>query len=688
MVSLKWPLLSYSVILVILLTFSLCRLRETGDNNNVKMAEIIYNGNIGNPLREEIKRHLAGYADNTLPADTMKQINQVAQMNNEYLFDLTRQAAANGAKLICWGEGNCILLAGKEQETLNTGSRLANQYQIYLALALNVYYPRKNYPFENKIVMIGPKGEILGQYLKFHPIGSEEQLIRKGSGVPPIYSTPYGKMMDMICFDTDFTNYARQSGKKGADILIAPSDDWESIAVIRGDITRFRPLENGVTLIRPTSNGVSEVIDSKGRLLQCNNYFKSPNHLLYADIPVNGGVRTFYSKYGDWFVYVILLIGIFLVFQLISCRSINKWLVVAFSTVLFSCISCISFAQETTLSPQKVPADSVRGKRNILLPAFSYAPETSVALGTLYLHFFKTDSSSRISQNMLTALYTFKNQFILFDNLLGYMDQNKYLFNINSVFTKYPEYFYGIGSHTPSGAKQTVTYNEVHLDGSFDRQLLRNFYAGLKINYYNYYNIQYNKANNLVNEQYGIHGGQTVGVGFNMIYDTRDNVFSAAEGWYFSTSGMWNDKSLGGVYNYKTLDVDIRKFFRLTPTSVLAMQGVGMLKDGNVPFLQLSYLGGSTIMRGFYNGRYRDNDLLSAQVEYRKALSKKFGFVVFAGEGEVYNQFDKATISDFKTSYGFGLRKTLDVAQRLNLRMDLGFGNGSANFYVNIAEAF
>lgn len=38
-------------------------------------------------------------------------------------------------------------------------------------------------------------------------------------------------------------------------------------------------------------------------------------------------------------------------------------------------------------------------------------------------------------------------------------------------------------------------------------------------------------------------------------------------------------------------------------------------------------------MRGYYQGRYRDNDVVSGQVEYRRKLNWRHGYVLWLGAG-------------------------------------------------------
>jgi hypothetical protein len=53
----------------------------------------------------------------------------------------------------------------------------------------------------------------------------------------------------------------------------------------------------------------------------------------------------------------------------------------------------------------------------------------------------------------------------------------------------------------------------------------------------------------------------------------------------------------------------------------------------------LALLGGPETMRGYYMGRYRDKQLLAAQVEWRFSIWWRFIGVGFYGIGDVTNDF-------------------------------------------------
>ena len=134
--------------------------------------------------------------------------------------------------------------------------------------------------------------------------------------------------------------------------------------------------------------------------------------------------------------------------------------------------------------------------------------------------------------------------------------------------------------------------------------------------------------------------------------------------------------------------IDLRKYITVFRKQVLAFQTIININHGNTPIRSLSMLGGSGIMRGYYAGRYRDNNLYAIQAEYRAPLWWRFGIAGFAGLGEVSDKIKDAYLMGFKYSVGGGLRFAVKPKEKLNVRLDYGIGNKSTGYYFTIAESF
>jgi hypothetical protein len=329
-------------------------------------------------------------------------------------------------------------------------------------------------------------------------------------------------------------------------------------------------------------------------------------------------------------------------------------------------------------------ADSTKHPR--IYPVIYFSPETSLGLGVTTFKLFHLGDESRTSNYSLTGVYTLKNQVLIEGITTVFFDHEKWLVKGRVNLKHFPENFYGIGEKAKSDDKLRTTYSYYNIQSALYRKIFRGAFLGLQGTYNDYFNVSFN--GNSPENLTGQNGSRNVGLGASFLYDTRDNVLNARRGLYTELSVLVFSNKLGTQYSYNAYVADFRKYYAINKKGVLAWQGLGLIKTGNVPFLQLSYLGGSDIMRGIYSGRYRDKVLLAIQIEYRRQLSEDWGAVAFAGLGNVTDHFKSFDIHNLKNSVGVGARYMLDKKDRMNLRFDAGIGDGHLNFYVSLAEAF
>ena len=153
------------------------------------------------------------------------------------------------------------------------------------------------------MVLIGPSGQIVVNYLKSHPVaGWEASIMVRGDAHVPIVSTSAGRIATAICFDADFPDFIRQAGEGRADLLIVPANEWKEIKNLHVQMAAFRAIENGVSLIRPAASGISSAVDPWGRVLAVADYFAPGDRTMTAQIP-GGRVWTMYPVIGDLFAW-------------------------------------------------------------------------------------------------------------------------------------------------------------------------------------------------------------------------------------------------------------------------------------------------------------------------------------------------------------------------------------------------
>lgn len=96
------------------------------------------------------------------------------------------------------------------------------------------------------------------------------------------------------------------------------------------------------------------------------------------------------------------------------------------------------------------------------------------------------------------------------------------------------------------------------------------------------------------------------------------------------------------------------------------------------------------LQRGYFQGRYRDRQLLAFQAEYRLPVVWRIGAVAFASAGQVGDVWGNIGMDRFHTALGGGIRFLVVPDEGVNIRADFayGFSVESGSFYLSFGEAF
>ena len=155
---------------------------------------------------------------------------------------------------------------------------------------------------------------------------------------------------------------------------------------------------------------------------------------------------------------------------------------------------------------------------------------------------------------------------------------------------------------------------------------------------------------------------------------------------------MFRPKALGSIeHDSWKAAITADYYQKLWKGAILAVDLHGEWNSRNTPWVLFAQLDGRFRMRGYYEGRFMDYNLVTAQVELRQHLWYRLGAVFWGGAGNVFSSFDSFKWSETLPNYGIGLR--WEFKKRINLRLDLGFGgmdNGKImnGFLMSINEAF
>jgi len=344
----------------------------------------------------------------------------------------------------------------------------------------------------------------------------------------------------------------------------------------------------------------------------------------------------------------------------------------------------------TNLAAQKL-LDKLYSKnlRFIVNPIIQSNPETGFKFGIAANYYFKIskDSSIRSSNTFIQVGYTTKKQFILepFWNL--YTRHENLIIRGRAGFLDFSDFYWGIGSKTELSNKESLRYKRFYFQNKILKKLKSNWYLGGNVRYSRLQNIEwFGEIPNVL----GAFESSVLGIGPNLQADFRDNQFSPQKGWYadfyWSYFGKW-----GAAYSaFDEIQVDIRRYI---PTKkqyqLLALQAFGLFTNGAVPFRELPRMGSGNLMRGFFEGRFRDHNYMAAQAEWRQPIWKLIHASAFISAGAVAPNVKSFALNNLKSAAGVGLRILFNKKETLFARFDFAWNNeGQTYFYIRVNEAF
>lgn len=344
--------------------------------------------------------------------------------------------------------------------------------------------------------------------------------------------------------------------------------------------------------------------------------------------------------------------------------------------------------------------DTTRKASFLPVPSIGYAQETGLqfGVGAIYSTYLdKKDTLTRSSNFSINTTYSTKKTYDLTAKGDMWTAGNNYHFNTDIRFKKIPFNFYGIGNNTLKANEDKLVQNQIKLLFESEKKVANHVYTGVSLAFENY-TFEDKLAGGILQTDPNIldkDGGSVGYVGISQSFDTRNTNNYTTKGFFARATLQYAPHIFGGQnFSGTQFKLDVRKFTALAPKVTLALQGIYYNINGkNTPFYLLQQMGNDVMMRGYYGGRYRDDNLLAAQAELRYRFMNRFGIVAFAGTGKVFANGD-LNLKSLKPNYGIGGRYFFDTAKGLSVRVDYGLGEKLANekrqggMYISLAEAF
>ena len=177
-----------------------------------------------------------------------------------------------------------------------------------------------------------------------------------------------------------------------------------------------------------------------------------------------------------------------------------------------------------------------------------------------------------------------------------------------------------------------------------------------------------------------------LGVGLSYTLDSRDFMLNASRGWFVQIDFTSNPHFLGNKNTYYTAEAQVATYRRAWRGAIIAGELHTRQSTGHVPWPMLAEVGSSNRMRGYYEGRYRDKNVIEAQVELRQHIWHRNGMVLWLGAAEVFDEYQSMRFKHILPNAGVGYR--WQFKKGVNVRLDYGFSRNGGGFIFNINEAF
>jgi hypothetical protein len=332
----------------------------------------------------------------------------------------------------------------------------------------------------------------------------------------------------------------------------------------------------------------------------------------------------------------------------------------------------------------------------LVYPTVGYAPETSWEFGvsSVFVFYANGDTTNRLSELNAFTFLTLERQYGLWIDHALYSQENKW-FSLGRIRAQsFPLLYHGIGPDSPEEHLAQVNATLFQFRERVLRKVRGSIFSGIEIDYQHLGSVEFVPNDNVVVEHpRGSEGSVNLGLGGGILYDNRHNILNVRRGFFSELAVLNYNHAWGSDYSFTSVLSDTRLYRPMNNRDVLAVQLLGQFNLGETPFNQLAMLGGESIMRGYYLGRYRDSNQLAVQAEYRLLplrlrFTNRLGAAVFSGVGSVFNQFSTLKPRSFVWSGGAGVRYLLFPRKDVYTRFDVAFTREGTGFYFFIGEAF
>jgi outer membrane protein assembly factor BamA len=280
--------------------------------------------------------------------------------------------------------------------------------------------------------------------------------------------------------------------------------------------------------------------------------------------------------------------------------------------------------------------------------------------------------------------------------LPGFLDR-KITVDFYAVRHNYPSLnYYGPGPDANLEGRSNYRHEDAALDATITIELLPKLRAGGAVGYL-FNNVGGGTDTRFISAEkiYNVPGMNDQAnfqrTGAFLQYDYRDFTGGPRSGGnYIAQFHRYSDRSLG-LHDFQRLDLEAQQYIPLfNKKRVIALRAKSVTTfakgDRTLPFYMQPMLGGSDDLRGYRPFRFRGDNLMLMNAEYRWEVFSGLDMAVFGDAGKVYMQKSQLNLKQLESSAGFGFR--FNARNQTFMRVDIGFSHEGYQVSVKFNDLF
>jgi len=315
------------------------------------------------------------------------------------------------------------------------------------------------------------------------------------------------------------------------------------------------------------------------------------------------------------------------------------------------------------------------------IPYINYNRSIGFQIGAIPMAQFNLTQKDTLSPSSMAGLfgmYSENKTYFLMGFSKFYLDEDNWRFTLagGTGSVNFQFYLEPIDLWIPYNTKLDMFFIEAQ------RRVYKKVYIGLSYIYL--------KFDTSVEVSDDIFAQQLNGLGVKVSMDERSNVYYPINGCFSNLQYFTYPEFMGNEFVSNKIQISHNHFFpSRKEKDVIAARAYVGLGIGDLSFNQQFIVGTGDDIRGYSQGEYRGNYMLTLQGEYRWNLNdSKFGFVGFLGFATVFEAINEDHNGQILPGIGAGFRYIVSEETHMNVGMDIAVGKDDWGLYFRIGESF